>query len=1042
MPSAAGKAGEASSNIEVFLVVDGKPSLQTWINISPGGTQIEIPASPVLLSLKTKVKPGIIRSLESELTSNGTLTNKILARYGVSLTADIPLRRAYLLSSIPGPKPAPSVAKAPLPVPPPPAGTDSLEKISGNANAKHMNAKDSSGPWTSSADPPLPGSDGDTAKPDTLTAQPGSAPGPHGQAPTVELQTYRLDKTRDELFEEVFKHKAPPLPPSVEVTLLVDGKSYGTLWILYNYEQKRYTFPVDPVLNALKGLVRQDLWDKLAQRALARTRFTVDDLIACGFPTVLNTSVFELSTGVPAQLLGTKIHPLSGERVDPYAVPTYKPAVFSAYLNTRARQKIPYFQYNPIPSDSTGHAEDQVESRNRQPREPLLAELDGAANVRSWVVEAKATLLENQDENTVDVHRQDIRLVHDWPRQAIRLNVGDLIFPTSGFQSFYKIGGIGLSRDFSLQPHLVAYPVKDYEFFLSNPSEVKVFINGNLRGTYQLDQGTHDLEGFPFTIGESEVEIQITDNTGQTQTLKFDFIHEPSLLAKGKSAFSFNIGFRSRDVYNTPGLHPTSGREVALNYEYDVTDPILILDYKRGMSNTLTMEAYSQAMDTAGMVGMGMLKAIKIGKIKADMAGSYHYKDASDWAGNLEYTYIPKITRGVSPISWRLRTEYIGERFFRPGQDSSLLGALGFAGSFQKYSQAINVNLGASYDIRPAKPDFYSIFAGLSRNWPKGISSSLSLKNTFDRLRSTNTSISANVSYYFNYDVHSFNASERIENHHPDGSEQGPPPDWDYSTDLLWDYNGSAPFPNNPALNMTTNFGPTSNDYSARAQWNGNQGIASVMARRYEPKASPIIGNYVDLSLQSTLVYIDGNFALSRPIENSFVMVKGIESEEDCNVLVNPNQMGYDAKASKWGAGVVPSVGPYYLKRFHLEVLDPPLGANDDRTEYTIYPGYKSGYVFYLGSKSNIIALGTLMLGPETPVEYQSFQVIPLDGEKRDPILGFTNKVGKFQLTRLQPGKYSIELSADGNTFATTMTLSKDVTGIKSIGTLFLAPKR
>ena len=56
-----------------------------------------------------------------------------------------------------------------------------------------------------------------------------STAGAKPDQPTIELQTYRLDKTREELFEDVFKRKPPPLPTSVEVTLLVDGKSYGTL---------------------------------------------------------------------------------------------------------------------------------------------------------------------------------------------------------------------------------------------------------------------------------------------------------------------------------------------------------------------------------------------------------------------------------------------------------------------------------------------------------------------------------------------------------------------------------------------------------------------------------------------------------------------------------------------------------------------------------------------------------------------------------------------------------------------------------------------
>lgn len=1066
--SAAGEREEAITNIEVSIVIDGKPISETWINLSAGGTGIEIPAAPVLSALKNMVSQETIRSLESQITVNGTFTNKILARFGVTLGINVPMRQVYLATRKSALKMKTETARSSSPVAAPDSGhADTLR-----AAAKPGKAKDSAGPWTSPPVPPLPGRIVDTPptpKPvdqvhaqasnggggetypltdtswepmreDTSRAGAPQSTGSPGN-PSVQLKTYRLDRTREELFEDVFKRKAPPLPASVEVTLLVDGKSYGTLWILYNEAQKRYTFPVDPVLNALQGLVRPDLWEKLAARAKAQSRFTVEDLIACGFPTVLNTTVFELSTGVPAQLLGSKMHPVAGQVIDPYTVPAYEPGWLSAFINTRIRERLPYYQYNPSPFDTNGFGKLQVEARNQEPREPVNVDLDGAINLKTWVVEGRASLLEKPVENRVDVHRQDIRLVHDWPKQSLRLNVGDLIFPTTGFQSFWNLGGVGLSRDFSLQPHLVAYPVKDFEFFLTNPSEVRVFINGVLRGTFQLEQGTHDLQGFPFTAGESEVEIKITDNTGQTQTLNFDFIHEPSLLAKGISAFSFNVGFPSRDIYNPTQNSSYPDKSVLWNYEYDQGNPALFLDYKLGMSNSLTMEAYSQAMDTVGMIGLDLLQAIKIGKIKTDLAGSYHHRDEFAWAGNLEYTYIPKITSDVSPTSWRIKSEYIEKGFYRLGQDSAYLGALSLAGSFQKYTQILNLNLGASYVLRLHNPDFYNLYAGLSRSWPKGWSSSLTFKNTFDRAKSTNTSVAATLNYFFNFDVQSFNASERVENHQVDGSEKGTPPNWDYSTDLLWDYNGAAPFPHNPSLNMTTNFGPNSNDYSARAQWNGNQGTAEIMGRRYEPKTQSIITNYADLTLQSSLIFVDGNFALSRPVRNSFVMVKGIENEEACDILVNPNEMGYDAKSSNWFPGVVPTVSPYYLKKIHLEVQDPPLGSNDDRTDFTIYPGYKSGYAIYMGTKSTIIALGTLMLGQEKPAEYQTFQAIPLGGETRDPVVGFTNKVGKFQLTRMQPGKYRIEMYVDGKAYATTMSLPKKSEGITTLGTLLLAPR-
>jgi outer membrane usher protein len=1068
LATAAAAEDESVSNFEVTLVVDGRKQAETWINLSEGGTLIEIPASPVLSALSGMADAETLTRLERQMTSSGTLTNKILARFGISLGINVPRRQVLLGMAKPARKNNPAPVAGSPPAPPKPGQQPPL---------RPAKAQDDSGPWATPPVPALAGSRNDSAStgasgktgnlpqgagkaeggpaasdrewepvsadsPRGNAAVPNAAPGPPPQtSASPQLQTYQLDRTRDELFEDVFNHKPPPLPKSVEVTLLVDGKSYGTLWIFYSEPQKCYTFPVDPVLNALQGLVKRELWEKLAHRASSQSRFTVQDLIDCGFPTVLNTSVFELSTGIPAQLMGTQAQSLSGRVQDPYSVPIYEQSAFSAYMNFRVKDRLPYYQYNPTPYDSAGFGKQQVESNNKNPRQPAIVELDGAVNLKAWVLEGRGIVWERPELNAFEFTRQDIRLVHDWPKRSLRLTLGDLIFPTSGFQTFQNIGGIGFSRDFSLQPHLVAYPVKEYEFFLPNPSEVKVYINGTLKGTYQMEQGTHDMQGFPFTAGESEVEIRITDNTGQMQTLKFNFIHETSLLAKGITAFSYDLGFPRRETYRVAALPEEPGGFRVLNYEYDLGHPFLFLDYRRGLSDRTTAEGYTQAIDTAGMVGVNVLHALPLGKVKGEAAASYAERDGPGWAANVEYTYIPKANATVSPTSWRLRAEYIGSGFFRPNQDRTLLGSLTVAEYFQKHLSEFDVNFGTSYTMRPDSIDFYSVSMGLSKNWGKGWTSSLSLRNTFDRQRIANTSVSANVFYYFNQGNNALYGSERVENHVPDGLEKGTPPDWDFFTDLFWDYNGSAPFPNNPALNMATSFGPLTNDYSGKAAWTSDQGSIELSGHRYEPKTTSVIFNYLDVTLRSSLVYVDGNFALARPISNSFVLVKGIQNEKNCNIAVDSNGLGYDAMSRKWLPGVVPYVNPYYLKKIHLDVIDPPFGSNEERTDYTIYPGYKSGYAFYMGSSATIIALGTLQLAPGVPAQYQTFTATPLDGKPQDPIAAFTNGAGKFQLTRLQPGRYRIEMDVDGKSYTVTLVLPKDAAGIKSVGLLTLAPK-
>jgi outer membrane usher protein len=1019
------------ANLDVMLIINGKKKADTWINISAKGNLIEVPGAAVLSALTELISKGAINRLGEQMGAKGMLSNKVLARFGILVSYNAKVGQLTLSILTNKDKPSSSPAK------------DSGSNTSGNS----PKSGESSGPWTTPLAPAkIQEPDSvleDFATPETLGTTPdlGNATGLTTPAPaSVRISSYQLDRTRDELFEDVFKRKPLPLPAIIEVTLFVDGKPNGTILLNYSEATKNYTFPVDPISEATHGIVKPEIWEKINRLGSSGKQISVESLVALGLPTTLNLSLFELSIAIPAEFIGLRIHQLSGAVTDPYGIPSLKPNFISGYLNARIKQRISYSQFNPTPYDTAKRGIAQVEARNRQNRQAVTASFDGAINLMSWVIEGSATATEKIDTLSVSLKRQDIRLVRDWPKQALRFSAGDLIFPTSGYQSFKKMGGIGLSRDFSLQPHLPAYPVKEFEFFLANPAEVKIYINGSLRGTYQLTQGAHDLKGFPFTTGESDVQIEIVDNTGEIQKLSFSFIHEPSLLAKGKSAFSYNIGLASNQINYSDIRKPQQEKKEIWNYEYDISQPALFLDYKRGMTDRLTTEIYVQTFDTAGTLGLEALRAIKIGRLKAGFATSFEQTDGFDYAGNLEYTFIPKLTSNISPISWRIKGEYLGDKFFRNGQDQSYLGSYTLAASILKNSYFGNFSFGTAYSLRPDSVDFYDLNLGLSKGWANGWSGSLTLKNSFTTQRSTNTWVAANCNYFFGRDEHTLSASGRVENHRPEPTEPLPPPDWDYYTDMKWDYNQSGPFPTNPSLGLETNFGPFFNNYNGIAGWKGNQGYLQVLGRRYEPKTTSIITNYVDLSLHSSLVFVNGTFAIARPITNSFLLVKGVDNEALCDIYVNQNDLGYDAKSSNWLPGVVSNISPYSLKKVNIVVQDAPFGASDEKTEFTLFPTYKRGYRILMGSNATIIALGTLQLSPGVPAEYQTFTAKRVEDDEADeePIQGFTNGVGKFQLMRLRPGRYLIEMSVAGKKYVTAMTLPRKSYGLKNIGTLVL----
>ncbi|MHC5731259.1 MAG: fimbria/pilus outer membrane usher protein, partial [Nostoc sp.] len=113
--------------------------------------------------------------------------------------------------------------------------------------------------------------------------------------------------------------------------------------------------------------------------------------------------------------------------------------------------------------------------------------------------------------------RNDLRLVHDAPDQALRYVIGDLSVPISGYQSSRPLLGVAVARNFSLQPYRVTRPISQFEFFLETPSKVEVFINGLPVQTLQLPGGRQDIRDLPLSGGINDVQLIITDAVGRVQ---------------------------------------------------------------------------------------------------------------------------------------------------------------------------------------------------------------------------------------------------------------------------------------------------------------------------------------------------------------------------------------------------------------------------------------------------------------------------------------------------------------------------------------------
>jgi outer membrane usher protein len=266
-------------------------------------------------------------------------------------------------------------------------------------------------------------------------------------------------------------------------------------------------------------------------------------------------------------------------------------------------------------------------------------------------------------------------------------------------------------------------------------------------------------------------------------------------------------------------------------------------------------------------------------------------------------------------------------------------------------------------------------------------------------------------------------------------------PRFDNTTDLSWDYNSSTPFPNNPKVTGLISLAPTYNDYSTRIGLRGNHGLLDVNMRRTEPGSGygNFVQNQMEMIGQTSLVFVGANAGFSRPVQDGFLLAKGVKSLRNTEVSINKNEVGYDAQSTYLGPAVLPSLYSYSPKAIRVNAIDPPLGTTIEKTQYLLYPGYRSGFLVTVGTDGDVVAMGTIKDHVGKLLEYKVLKVHSIEDSKHPPTTAFTNAAGRFQFAGLKPGKWKLDVVDLGST---TFVIPKSAIGIFQLGELKMDPIR
>ncbi len=629
---------------------------------------------------------------------------------------------------------------------------------------------------------------------------------------------------------------------------------------------------------------------------------------------------------------------------------TVLPSDFSAYMNIRGG--VDYTEESR--SNAEGFGDTQVT-------------LENAFNLHRWVLENETAINPTSDKGW---EKRDTRLVYDLPERRLRWTFGDLNYPVTSFQPFLPMAGLSLHRENSLQPYRITSPLGQSSFFLKEDSKVEILVNGHAVQTLQLNAGPHKINNFPLTGGANNVILRITDPVGRVEYINATFFYDPGLLKQGETEFNYAVGFPSRPDPDNPF------------YEYS-SEPLASAYHRWGLTDTLTVGLNGMAMEHSQQAGAEIVVNTVAGVLSFDSAFSHDRAVGCGHAERMQYQYYAPADNPFTDGVLSLAVRHASDDFALTTPFVSAV-SLGDTWDFQaRYSQRFGEYFsgGLAYgeQLQEGRTTLRTCSLTLSHRWRR-FNTDITLQ------RNDGPARSEEWAGYFSLIINLGRGTTAYASH--DTTTHTTRAELQYSPPTTVEsFSG--------ALGMQTASGEQ--DFYGNARYFGRR--AELMLSH----DSQTIGeSRTSLRWGTAIVYADGQFGISRPVQDSFAIFDSSGALADAGGLgVQPQGGRYAAREGWLGDAVLPELTSYYNSRVVIEPLSPEADFDPQEGDVLLKPTYRSGTHVRVGRTATANVTVTLHWANGQPAALQSGSVTAADGSRVEFI---TNREGLGYLHGLSAG--------------------------------------
>jgi len=517
------------------------------------------------------------------------------------------------------------------------------------------------------------------------------------------------------------------------------------------------------------------------------------------------------------------------------------------------------------------------------------------------------------------------------------------------------LGGIGVSREFSLDPYFVHATLPHAAGFVSTPSTVDVYVNDRLVRQEALPPGPFQLENLPVGLGNSSVRYVVRDAFGRASEYASSAYFTSGVLSKGLSDYGYSVGFR-RDDLATASLHYGA--------------PALLGRHRLGITDTVTAGARLEAGPGLVSGGPSVTALLPIGEVEFAAALSRDGGRAGAAASAAYTAYFPFASFGF--ILREMGAHYANTGL-AAGDDRAKLNTHAFASVPAGTRLTLVADCSASLFRDSGRSERCSLQSNLR------LTRSASVIASAGYSRGPGVAPGADLLALF---IYSFGAQTLA--------------------DVGYTRSGGT---SGAALDLQRSLpAGVGLGYRMRAQ-TGAQGLADADVQyqgpygRYEVDYQRLDrANSATVSAAGGLVAIGGGFFATRPVEQGYGLIQ-LPGLPDVRGFLENQEIG---RTDSHGDLFVPNLLPYYGNRLRISDEDIPLRFEVARAEETVAAPVRGGALvrFPVRKRQGLTGRVALMVGGK--------KITPAFGELRaDGAVSALGANGEFYLENLAPGRHA-----------------------------------